>query len=267
MQHRQKQVIESFQRVQGFLVTHPLPPPRDYGEPGALLDAAVNRLLEHGRDQVSGQRLKRASRESEQTLARRLRRLHLKPITLIAQAQLSGSPGVDEALRMPPYKLPTTKLITVARAFRGAVAPYEEIFIRSGRPADFLAQLDAAIEAVQEAFDEKASRVGLQVAGSAGLTAELAWGRRVVKMLDAIVLTTFDGQLDVLAEWRSARRVRRAYSAGGRAHRPAASVVSTSEMGASAAAVATPEVTVSAEPAAVSDAASPAPSPALVRVA
>ena len=267
MQHRQKQVIESFQRVQGFLVTHPLPPPRGYGEPGALLDAVVNRLLEHGRDQVTGQRLKRASRESEKTLAGRLRRLHLKPITLIAQARLSGSPAMDEALRMPRPKLPTTKLIVVARTFRNAAAQYEEIFIQSGRPEDFLVQLDAAIDAVEKAFDEKASRLGLQVAGTAELASELAEGRDAVKMLDAIVLTTFDGQLDVLAEWRSARRVRCAYSAGGRAHRATAAGVSTSGTVPSAAASTGPRMTVAAEPAASSEAAHPGQPLALVRMA
>lgn len=208
MQSRQKQVIEAFQRVQGFLLAHPLPPPGDYGEPKQLLDDAVVQLTEHSRSQLTGIGLKRAGRENEATLREQLLMQHLKPITLIAQAQLRGSPGIEQALRMPVRELPALKLVALASSFHDAAALYEAVFVRSGRPADFLAQLDQAAEALRQGYLAKEAHLGVQVGAAAGMKVQIEQGRRAVMMLDAIVLTAFARQPDVLAEWRSARRVR-----------------------------------------------------------
>ena len=209
MKSRQRRVIEAYQRVQGFLQAHPLSPPGDYGEPKQMLDDAVVRLTDHSREQVSGSRMRRAGRENETALRRVLREQHLRPITLIAQAQLEGSPGLEEALLMPAPTLPTIKLVAVAESFHRAVTPYESLFVRSGRPADFLAQLEAATQALQQALQSKERHLATQIGAGAGLNDEIVQGRRAIKMLEAIVRTSFPTANDVLAEWRSARRIRR----------------------------------------------------------
>ena len=54
----------------------------------------------------------------------------------------------------------------------------------------------------------KARNLGRQVGGRAGLEQEIKRGRRVVDVLDTIVKAAFRGDQDVLAKWRSAKRVR-----------------------------------------------------------
>jgi len=214
MQKRQKQVIEAYQRVQAFVADHPLAPPGSYGEPKTLLDDAVARLTTHSNEQVAGGRLGKADTQAQKTLRKVLREQHLKPIARIASATLRGSPGIDKATRMPKFRLTTTQLIAEAGAFRTAASLYESVFVRNGRPADFLAKLDAATEALRQAQLGKARNLGKSIGAKGGMTDEIVRGRDAVDMLDAIVTTSFAGNGEVLAEWRSAKRIR-ATSGGG----------------------------------------------------
>jgi len=213
MQKKQKQVVEALQRVQDFLGANPLPPPQEYGTPKAFLDAVVATLTGHSTDQAAGGRQTRAERDREATLSRRLRELHLRPISLIARASLREKPGIDKALRMPAQRITTLRLINEAIAIREAVTPHEADFVTAGRPATFLAQLDAAIEALRSAFLGKARELGRRVGAGEGLDDEIQRGRDAVKLLDAMITTAFAGQGDVLARWRMAKRIRK--STGG----------------------------------------------------
>src|SRR6266513_1326319 len=147
----QKQRIEAYQRVQDFLAANPLPEP-GYGEPKTLLDDVVTRLIEHSTDQAAGARLSKAELQRQNTLAAVLREQHLRPIAKIAKATLKGSPGIDKATTMPAANITVMRLIAEAGAFREAAAPYADKFVRSGRPADFLTRLDAAIESLRQAL-------------------------------------------------------------------------------------------------------------------
>src|SRR5256885_536035 len=102
---------------------------------------------------------------------------------------------------MPAANITVMRLIAEAGAFREAAAPYAEKFVRSGRPADFLARLDAAIESLRQALLGKARNVGKRVGAKAGLKDEIARGRDAIEMLDAMVTTSFAGNGEVMAKW------------------------------------------------------------------
>ena len=205
----QKQSFEAYQRVQAFLADNPLPPPDSYGAPGELLRDVVARLTAHATDQAAGGRLRRAETRRQRILKGVLRARHLRPIARIASALLQDAPGIERATRMPPTHITTTKLLAEAGAFREAVTPYEEIFVhKGGRPADFLARLDAAAEDLRQAQLGQAQNLAMQVGASAGIKDEIVRGRQAVEMLDSIVTTSFVENGEILAKWRSARRVR-----------------------------------------------------------
>jgi hypothetical protein len=205
---RQKQAVEAYERVQDFLSANPAPAGTSYARPKALLDETIARLTEHRTDQVVGGRLSRAERNREQALCTALRELHLKPISKIAKATLADSPGIDKALKMPRSGISTTKLIDEAKAMIDAVRQYSPTFVANGRPEDFLARLDAAIEELRGAMLGKARNFGTKVGAKAGLEQEIKRGRSAVEMLDAIVTTVFAGDRERLAKWRIAKRVR-----------------------------------------------------------
>jgi len=209
MQAEQKQSFEAYQRVQAFLADNPLPTPDSYGAPGELLRDVVARLTAHATDQSAGGRLRKAETKRQRILQGVLRARHLRPIARIASALLQDAPGIERATRMPPTHITTTRLLAEAGAFREAVLPYEEVFVqKGGRPADFLARLDAAAEDLRQAQLGQAQNLAMQVGASAGIKDEIVRGRQAVEMLDSIVTTSFADNGEVLAKWRSARRVR-----------------------------------------------------------
>lgn len=215
MQARQKQVIESYQRVQDFLAANSLPGGASYGTPKELLDEVVARLTDHSTDQVAGGRLGRAETQRQKVLRTALRELHLRPIAKIAKATLAQAPGIDKALMAPAPQLSTTKLIAEANAIRTAVSDYEPTFVKHGRPAGFLQRLDAAIETLRQSFLGKGRNVGRKVGAKEGMKQEIQRGRDAVEMLDAMVTTAFVGQREVIARWKLAKRVQGIPGGGG----------------------------------------------------
>ena len=209
MKSTQKQLIESYQRVQVFLTRNPLPPPATYGDAKAMLDDVVAQLTTHSGDQASTIRLGMAQTARQRTLRRALREQHLVPIARIANATLRGSPGIDRATRVPKPQLPTTKLLAEAAAFREAATPYEETFVHKGMAADFLARLDAAMDGLRQAQAEHAETKQKRAGSKAGIASEIVRGRQAVQILDAFVKAQFEGNLEVLAKWKSAKKVLR----------------------------------------------------------
>lgn len=207
MQSKQKKVIASFQRVQSFLGANPPPAPASYAEPQQVLDDVVAKLSDHAASQVSGKRLSQAEQRRQDSLTKKLRERHLRPIAAIARAHVADTPGIEKALHYPPGNMALLDLIATSQAIRDDIEQYQPLFIKNGRPADFLAQLDAAIAAVKECVASRGQKVGRHVGARAGLRKELLRGRKAVDMLDTIVTVAFDGQDDVLAEWQTAKRV------------------------------------------------------------
>jgi hypothetical protein len=207
MQSKWRKVIESFQRVQVFLGAHPPPGSASYAEPQDVLAEVLKNVGDHSTEQVSGLRLSQAAKRRQDVLMRTLRTHHLRPIAAIARATFAQSPGIEKALRMPSGNLGPLALLATAKSIRASVGLYQPVFIRNGRPADFLEQLDAAIVALDESAAGRVRSVGRHVNAKAGIRKELRRGRRAVDMIDTIVRVAFEGQDEVLAEWHVAKRV------------------------------------------------------------
>jgi hypothetical protein len=207
MQYRQKKVIESFQRVQAFLGANPPPAPASYAEPQQVLEDVITKLGDHSTNQVSGKRLSQAEQRRQESLKKKLREQHLRPIAAIARAHVAETPGIEKALHYPPGNMALLDLIATSKSIRDSIEQYQSLFIKNGRPADFLAQLDAAIAALAACVVSRGQKVGRHVGARAGLRKELLRGRKAVDMLDTIVTVAFEGKDDVLAEWQTAKRV------------------------------------------------------------
>jgi hypothetical protein len=204
----QNQRNESYQRVKDFLKVHAPPESQGYLVQKKKFDNIVATLTDHSSGQVEGRRLRHAEVSRQRALRTALREQHLSPIAQIARAMLADAPGIEKALRMPAHNLNPLRLIAEANAMRSAATPYEAQFVEAGRPADFLAQLDAATEAVRQSILGKARNLGQQVGARAGLAKEIKRGRRAVDVLETIVKAAFRDDPNILAEWRSAKRIR-----------------------------------------------------------
>jgi len=217
MELRQQQVIESYQRVQRFLDAHPNAAGSyagSYGEPKARLDAVVERLTAHATRQMESGRKGRAETSRQRALKRALREDHLRPIAKIAHAVLHDAPGIAVALRLPRPQLTVTRLLADASAVRNAVAAYQPVFVENALPADFMEELDAAIAALRVSLVDRAESVGARVGARHAIAQEIRRGRAVVEILDVVVTKRFGRDDEVMASWRSAKRVHASPTSG-----------------------------------------------------
>ena len=209
MERRHKQLLESFERVKDFLQANtPAGASASFVAKVEELVAFVARLNALLSDQVTGRKESRDDTQRTKLAAKTLRTRHLRPISLIARGLLNLDPAARKSFAMPNGQLAPMKLVGEAQAFRLAAEKHAQLMIENGRPADFLARLDAAIEALRDSVMNRASNVGLHVGAKAGLAQELRRGRGLMQVLDALVGDTFANDAEVLARWRVAKRVK-----------------------------------------------------------
>ena len=126
--------------------------------------------------------------------------------TAITLAQTT--PGLDDKFRLP-HNLTYGNVLPIARAFATDVAPLSADFIACEMPADFLPQLNTAINAFAGATDTQSGGKGTKGKGTAGIRSNLDTAFQAVRGLDAIVKNKYRNDPATLAEWAAARHVER----------------------------------------------------------
>ena len=133
----------------------------------------------------------------------------MEAIARTARAMSSDVPGIADKFRVP-HNNNDAELLTSARAFAADAAPHSAQFIAHELPADFLADLNADIAALEDAMsDQSGGGVG-HVAARAAIDDTISRGNEIVHRLDAIVRNKYTNNPAVLAEWTSASHTERA---------------------------------------------------------
>ena len=136
-------------------------------------------------------------------------RAKLEAISRTARAMARTTPGLDDKFHMP-QSMAEQEWLTVARTFAANAVPLKDEFVRRGLNADFIEDLDAGIEELQESIGVRAEKTGAHVAATVAVSESSESGRDAVRELDAIVRNVFRDDPAVLAEWESASHVERA---------------------------------------------------------
>jgi hypothetical protein len=133
----------------------------------------------------------------------------MRPIVTIARAQAEAGSDVrlSEALKLPRSGIGVTKLFAAAEAMIKAARDFEKTFIDNGRPADFIAQFEAAVAALNDVLGVRGTLLGTHIGARKGIYVMLRRGRRAVDRLDSIVRVAFEADPVVLEKWRVAKRV------------------------------------------------------------
>jgi hypothetical protein len=199
-------VLNTLQRVQRFMDTNDavLGSVNDSGY-RHVLDDVVTALKEHAVNQNASQQAGQGETARQRALRSALRQNHMRPIATIALAEL---PQVPEfvSLKMPANNVTPQRLIAAAGAMGAAAAKYESTFTTGGLATDFLAQLEAAANAVERSLTNRGASTTTQAAATAGLVASSRRGRAVVRVLDSLVRPQLAGDAALLAQWNSAKR-------------------------------------------------------------
>lgn len=207
MQRYDRSTLDTLQRVKEFLSQHPLADePDTLGAQAAELDDVLQRLSSEVVAQDAAIRYTRVHTEQERILAVTLYADHMQPISRIARDAF-GQSGMDKAFRLPRIKV-TVTLVAAARAMAEAAEKEKDVFLRHGRAQDFIEQLKAAASALEEKRTAKTESSRHRTTATASLQAELKRGRKAVRLLDAVLQPRLRKDPQLLAAWKSARKVR-----------------------------------------------------------
>ncbi|MEA2173556.1 MAG: hypothetical protein QOD00_1148 [Blastocatellia bacterium] len=172
------------------------------------LQGEINSLEEHAAAQVSGKSDALQGTGSRED-ARQALYQQIKAINLTAHSMAFEIPGLDDKFRMPRGNNDQT-LLNTARAFAADAAPLNAQFIRYEMAASFLTDLDAAINAFEQAVSHQNQGRENATASTVSLGASTERGVSLVRQLDAIVRNKFRDDPAALAAWKSVTRIEHA---------------------------------------------------------
>jgi len=210
MKANQKHKLDKLEREEVFLKDNlaDFPANSPGGKALAELSAVITLIRTLAAEQVSGASSSRQHFSVKDDEVDDLMRL-IRKINRAANAFEDEIPGSDLKFRLPRNRSDQNILAT-ARAFLADAAPLEAKFIEYGLPVDFLAKLQALIDAVDERGSAADSSVERQAGATDGLVDAVRKGMSISRRLDSIVRNEYDDNAVKLGAWTTASHLRRA---------------------------------------------------------
>ncbi|HEV2862474.1 MAG TPA: hypothetical protein VGX48_15785 [Pyrinomonadaceae bacterium] len=141
-------------------------------------------------------------------VARETLRQKMEAIRRTARAMAFTLPGLEDKFRIPRGGSDQA-LINTARAFAQDALPLKDEFVRHELPQSFIEDLNAAIASLENSMGGQSASKGAGKSASASIDGAIERGLDAVRRLDPIIRNKFSDEPAVLAEWESARRIRR----------------------------------------------------------
>lgn len=209
MQTRQGRTLEALSAAQMFIDTNTDRIP-GIGDTGARhrLNAIVTNLREQAAHQVGGALAARMATRKLAHLRTILIEDHIAPIVRVARMNLPGGPA-RRSFRMPRGTPPVPLLAAAAHGMAQSVEPFAELFISTGLPGDFLAELTMVADELVACLIERDQYVAAVHASTLAIARSLVAGRQVVAVLDTFVRRATRDDEPLKANWDSSQRVRR----------------------------------------------------------
>ena len=209
MKDTERRRLEMFIRVREFGVPRSaqFPSTSFAGEQFTILDDVINALETHTSAQESG---KGAVREGTSSAAAALDEVmrDLEALNRTARAMAMTTPGLANKFRVP-HNQSNQAVLAVARAQLTDAQPLKAEFIKRGMPADFLEDLQADIEEMEQSIARKAQGAETRTAATEGIDDEIDQGMKAARELDPIMRNTFANDPATLAAWLGASHVER----------------------------------------------------------
>jgi hypothetical protein len=172
----------------------------------AQLDTAVTQLATSGQDQESLASAVRGAIASQIAMRKALKVDFLDPMARIARHALRASPDFP-ALVVPATGLRKGDFMTKVNAIVDAAAKHEQDFVDHGMPADFIAQLRAAVAALNASVDTRGKQKGLLKQAGQGIKDSTKALRGVLHVMDGIMKRALKTNQPVLANWTATKRI------------------------------------------------------------
>jgi hypothetical protein len=208
MNQRQAARLASLRRAQGFLDTNAeVLGTISKSTSRTDFDAAIAGLTQYSAQQELAEAAATSQTKAKNAAREELRLHHMQLIAMIARKKLGNTPNIQD-LALPRQNTSDEALVAKGLAMVKAASQYTQTFLDQQMPADFIAQLQAAIQAVLTAISTSAETKRQLVAATKGVTDQLARTHTDVKILNALVVKQLKGKTDLLAAWKTTKRVR-----------------------------------------------------------
>jgi hypothetical protein len=208
MQRRESSVLDTARNVQAFLTENANAVGPSIASCRRNLDDAVGQLTTMSVGQRAGQFVSKGATARRKSLVKSLKKHHMRPITLVAKQRLVKVPEFV-ALAMPTRNLGATQLVAAAMAMATAAQPHEAVFTDVGLPDDFVAQLNAAANAVTASQAVRQASKADTVSATAGIREQEKRLRGLFPLIDAIVGPKLGTNAVLLKKWDSTKAVGR----------------------------------------------------------
>ena len=172
------------------------------------LDAVIATLEENAAGQGAARRGSVGQRARQKALCSALRLNHMAQIATIAAAQRQSHPELD-ALQMASSHATPRRLVAEAEAMAQVVRQHPEVFIAAGLSNDFVEQLEAAAQALADIITTRGTLQAQRSGATAALGTAASHGRKVLAVLSAMIQPQLADDPALLAEWKTARHIRR----------------------------------------------------------
>ena len=207
MTQSQMRRLEALRRMQGFMDANASLLPTVSGAPArALLDTAVIAMLQYAVAQSQAQTELTSRTKVKATLREDLRMNHMQPIAAIAKKE-PATLGAMQDLKLPGKGTKDALLVSRGYAMAAAVATVSQTFIDQHLPADFIAQLQASVKAVDDLVQARNAALNALRSATQGVKFQFGITHTEVGVLSALVVKALKGRTDLITAWRTAKRV------------------------------------------------------------
>lgn len=205
MRRREDGDIETIRAAYAFIARHEefgdLRNNGTYRELGRLLDSIDRRATDQVSEAIAGKGASQTWLEVRDDLIVS----HMRPIARIARVLEADRPAL-QALRMPNSYRGVSALSSHAIGMGVEAAKWKDDFIAMGLPADFVEQLNAAVQRFKVASATPREHRAARRGATDGAQAELKQAKKWLRVLDAFVKSAVPNDVALLAEWRAVKR-------------------------------------------------------------
>ena len=172
------------------------------------LDETVAQLTAHAVAQIGGRRVSIGETAKQGQLRLELRFDHMRPIALIASQKLREQPEFT-LLRLPSRKARGLRLTAAARDMANAAEQYTDLFVEEGLAPDFVAELRAAADRLDQSIDARGQGRGARAGATEGLKVATARARVLIRLFDSLLRPKLATNDALRREWQAARHIQR----------------------------------------------------------
>lgn len=205
MLRRNAAVLDTMHRVQRFFDANDVVF-ADINASGARqrLDRAADDLAASANEQETSKQEGKGETLAEKALRSALLK-QMRPIVRIAQCVLDDVPELSP-MTMPGGKTAWQPLMEAAAAMADVGRAHHDVFTSGGLPADFVERLLDRVAAILASFGDRNEYASTRVLATATTASRATRGRKLVKILDALVKLQLSADDPLLAGWQTAKR-------------------------------------------------------------